>query len=206
MILKNWRWIWSGILLFILLLPSMAKADQERKFDGVAKDFFTASEDPETERYLTLVEHAHIDRVMLWVRQDLINNAFSECKYTLDRFPNHPRGLILLENVAKLMQAPTLPTTYYEKALAEFPQYAVTHAQFGHYLIEIGKAEEGIAKLKRAIEMDSKLKPAYVWLAEGYYAKGDYEQARQAAKKARALGYTGEFPGDLQSSSTRSAR
>ncbi|MEQ1846397.1 MAG: hypothetical protein ABL983_12595, partial [Nitrospira sp.] len=96
--------------------------------------------------------------------------------------------------------------TYYEKALAEFPQYAVTHAQFGHYLIEIGKAEEGIAKLKRAIEMDSKLKPAYVWLAEGYYTKGEHEQARQAAKKARALGYTGEFPGDLQLPSTRSTR
>jgi tetratricopeptide (TPR) repeat protein len=200
---QSLRWIWGVIVFLTLLLSGSAGADQDRKFDGVTKDFFTAGEDPETERYLTLVEHAHTDRVMLWVRQDQINNAFADCKYTLDRFSNHPRGLILLESVAKLMQAPTLPTTYYEKALADFPQYPVTHAQFGHYLIEIGRADEGIAKLKRAIEMDSKLKPAYVWLAEGYYKKGDHEQARLAARKARALGYTGEFPGDLQSSSAR---
>ena len=201
--IKNAQWIWGALILLALLFSSPAGADQDRRFDGVGKDFFTAGEDPETVRYLTLVEHAHTDRVMLWVRQDQINNALSECKYTLDRFPNHPRGLILLESVAKLMQAPTLPTPYYEKALAEFPQYPLTHAQFGHYLVEIGKVDEGIKKLKRAIEMDSKLKPAYVWLAEVYYQKMDYEQARHAAKKAKALGYTGELPGDLQSSSAR---
>lgn len=200
---RSARWASVIIILSTLLLSGQAGADQDRKFDGTAKDFFTASEDAETERYLTLVEHAHTDRVMLWVRQDLINNAFAECKYTLDRFPNHPRGLILLESVAKLMQAPTLPTTYYEKAIAEFPQYPVTRAQFGRYLVELGKIDEGIAKLKRAVEMDSKLKPAYVWLAEAYYKKGDYEQARQAAKKAKSLGYTGEFPGDLQTSTAR---
>ncbi len=193
----------GGVALFTLLLSSPAGADQDRKFDGAATDFFTAGEDPETERYLTLVEHAHTDRVLLWVRQDQINNALAECKYTLDRFPNHPRGLILLESVSKLLQAPTLPTIYYEKALKEFPQYPLTYAQFGRYLIEIGSTDEGIVKLRRAIEMDPKLKPAYVWIAEGYYKKGDREQARLAARKARALGYAGEFPGDLQPSSAQ---
>ena len=200
-----WHLYWITVVVFgcLILNPDSADADRQRKFDGDPEDFFTAYEYPATEERLRLLNHAHTDRIMEWVRNGELQYALADCKYVLDRFPNHPRGLVSLESVGKIMEFPAIAIPYYEKALSLFPQHAITHAQFGRYLIEIGKADEGIAKLKRAIEMDSNLKPAYVWLAEGYYKKGDHEQARLAARKAKALGYTGEFPADLQSSSAR---
>lgn len=170
-------------MLGVLVVSSVARAD--------VHDFFTADQDPETERYLVHVDNYHTNKVMQRIREENMNHALLEVQYTLDRFPNHPRGLMFMETVSRLRGVPEMAVNYYEKALLLYPQYALTHAQFGRYLTELNKVNEGIEHLKRAVELDHKLAPAYVWLAEAHQKSGKHDLAKKAGERARALGYTG---------------
>jgi tetratricopeptide (TPR) repeat protein len=120
--------------------------------------------------------------------------AYQQLKYILCRYPNMPKGLKLLENVAASQKAPTLPIPYYEYALSLYPQHAETHALYGFYLVEIGEIDKGIAELTRATAVNPKYLPAFVKLASAYYDKGDKTLGDQAAQRARELGYEGKIP------------
>ncbi|HWP23820.1 MAG TPA: hypothetical protein VNM15_06495 [Candidatus Binatia bacterium] len=87
-----------------------------------------------------------------------------------------------------------IAVTYFERAIALFPQYAITRAQYGLFLVSINDVDGGIENLKRSVEMDPKLAMGYVGLARAYEKKGDLEHAREAAKKARELGFEGKLP------------
>ena len=73
----------------------------------------------------------HLNKVTGWIQQGRIGNAVDDLIYVLDRFPNQPRALQLLPLVASLSKNQGLAVTYFEKALRQFPQYALTHAQYG---------------------------------------------------------------------------
>lgn len=163
------------------------------------RDYFTADDDPQARRDLNLNNEHHTDRVLKWVREGNIPMALEDVKFTLDKWPNHPRALILMEVIARLTHAPSLPILYYEKAINKYPQYAITHAQYGKYLVEIGQVEAGIAKLQHAIDLDPKLPAAHAWLAEAYYEQGKKQLARKSAEQARALGFQGELRIEPQS-------
>ena len=119
----------------------------------------------------------------------------TEIKWTLEGFYNHPRALALAETVATLTGVPSLPGHFYENALEVYPQYPLTHAQYGRYLIEIGQKEKGLASLEKSVKKDAELVTGYIWLTEAYQKTGNKELARKAADRARSLGYTGELPG-----------
>jgi tetratricopeptide (TPR) repeat protein len=122
----------------------------------------------------------------------VINNL----KYTLGAFPNHPIALGLLGSVAKLTNNVALAGPFFEKALQLYPQYAMTHAQYGQYLVTFGLYDDGISKLKNALRIDPKLAIAYAWLAEAYSKTGKADLATEAALKARQLGYRDEIAGN----------
>lgn len=153
------------------------------------RDYFTASEDFETLRDLALIDEARTDHVMHWLRTDNLNRAIQDLKFTLDRFPNHPRALLLFEVVGKVAQVPTMAIPYYEKALSLYPQYASSWAQYGKYLVDIGKREEGIEMLKKAIEIDPNFPPAHGWLSDAYMKDGKPDLARVESEKAKSLGF-----------------
>ena len=121
--------------------------------------------------------------------------AYADMEYVLKYFPNHPKGLHLIGMIARTMNRPSLAIAYYQKALHLFPQYALTHLQFGSYLIDIAQTTPAIAELQKAIKLDPSLKMAYVKLAQAYVINGHTEKARQAADEARKLGYTEAIPG-----------
>jgi len=181
----------TGVIgaLIILCAASIASATP------VDSDYFYASTVSEQEDELQLhalllnVDANHTDKAVIFIAQGNFNNAIAELDYTLVRFPNNPRALTLLGAVAKLTHRSTLPIAYYERALSLYPQYALTHAQYGEYLSQIGRVDEAIAQLKTAIEMDRALVVAYVWLSEAYSKTGRRELAQQAAEQARQLGY-----------------
>jgi len=170
-----------SILMTILLwfLPDSAQSH----------DYFTADQDPGIQTYLRIVDANHTEKVLGWVQQGRIGNAIDDLKYTLDRFPNHPKALMLMGSVAKITKKIPLAIAYYEKAIKLFPEYALTQAQYGAYLVDIGNTQAGIGKLKKAIEMDPKLAQAHAWLAKAYYKSGNPELGRQEAGQAAALGY-----------------
>jgi tetratricopeptide (TPR) repeat protein len=100
---------------------------------------------------------------------------------------------MLLSAVAKLTKTPSLAIPYYERALQLYPQHAITYAQYGQYLVDIGFIEAGITRLKKAIELNPNLALAYAWLAQAYSKTGNLDLARQAAERARTLGFKGKM-------------
>lgn len=186
--------MFAGILI-CLAVPALATAPD--------RDYFTANEDPQAYSDLEVNDEHHTNLVLDWIRDARFDRALADINYVLDRWPNHPRALLLLETVARLTHAPNLPLFHYEKALKLYPQYALTHAQFGHYLVEIGKIDQGIHSLKRAAQIDSQLRVVHVWLAEAYDKYGDKVLARKEAEQARNLGFQGNFSPDLGEPSNR---
>jgi tetratricopeptide (TPR) repeat protein len=152
-------------------------------------DYFNPNNDPQIRWLIKDQESNHL----IPAKGDLLagryNRAVADLRFLLDRFVNHPQGLMVLGAVAKLTKNYTLAIQYYEKAIRVYPQYAVTHAQYGSYLVDIGNTKAGIGRLQKAVEINPRLAAAYGWLAKAYYKSGQVELARQTAERARALGY-----------------
>jgi tetratricopeptide (TPR) repeat protein len=160
-------------------------------------DFFVAKDDAETAHLLHLVEIAHTNRILPQISSKDYRGALSDIKYTLNRFPNHPRGLVLMGLYGRLMKTHALAMPYYEKAIRLYPQYALTRAQYGAYMVSLGNLDEGIKKLITAVEIDPDLAFAHVWLAAAYYKRGNVELGRGAETKARELGFDGKISLDI---------
>jgi predicted Zn-dependent protease len=160
---------------------------------GPGLDYFTVSDS--NKNYLALVTSAHTDKILDFIREGKMQAAINDVVYTLDRFPNHPKGLQLASAVAKIANTPSLASCYFERAVKLYPQYAITHAQYGAYLIGSGQLDGGISRLKQAVEIDPKLAAAYALLAKAYNQTGKSDLAREAADKARELGYKGDASG-----------
>ena len=181
-----------------ILLTMMLTSVQGFAADGASgHDYFTANENPGIQHYLYKVDNAHTNKVLGSIHAERLNVAIGDLKYTLARFPNHPKALSLLKTVAQLTKNSALGIAYYERAIKLYPQYALTHAQYGDYLVAIGQLEAGIEKLLMSTEMDNKLVFAYVGLAKAYYRRGDLEHAKRAAAEARALNYKGKIPAEV---------
>jgi predicted Zn-dependent protease len=162
-------------------------------------DYFDASTDRIVKQRLQAVERFHMNKELFdGIANGKYKYALGDIDFTLRYFPNHPRGLQLLTTVAVLAKNRALPIRYFEKAIALYPSHAITHAQYGWYFVTIGDFENGLQKIKHAIEMDPKLIAGYVWLAQAYEKKGDLQLAREARERAKELGYKGQLTGDPQ--------
>lgn len=159
----------------------------------VDQDYFTAKISPDVKELLRLVDTYHTDRVMESIKNHNMKMAMVDLEYTLTRFPNHPRALMFIGSVAKLTKNPSLAIPYYEKALKLYPQYAITHAQYGLYLLDSGNIKAGTERLKRSVALDPNLAVAHAWMAKAYLKSGNTELARQAVLRARELGYKGQI-------------
>jgi tetratricopeptide (TPR) repeat protein len=174
-------------------------SDSKRNDAGelINMDYFIANQDSETTHLLHLVEVAHTNRVLPQIGKNDYGGALSDIKYTLNRFPNHPVGLVHMGVYARLTKRYALAIPYFEKAIRLFPQHALTHAQYGAYMITLGSTDRGIKKLHQAVEMNPELVFAHVWLAAVYYKLGNVELGREAEAKANDLGYKGKISLDV---------
>jgi predicted Zn-dependent protease len=163
---------------------------------GVSYDYYDVS-DPGVQNYMKIVESAHINKIPTWLSQGRYDNAVADVEYALERFPNHPLALQYAAMIAQMTKRTAWANKYFDLAVSSFPSHAITRAQYGLYLVAIGNVDSAIAKLQVSIEMDPKLTAGYVGLAQAYTKKADLPQAREAAKTARELGYTGKLPEGL---------
>jgi tetratricopeptide (TPR) repeat protein len=174
----------GSLFFYFLIVPCVA----QRPLD---QDYFTANDSPQIKELLESVDFHHTRKAEDWIfKADMqyMYYALGELKYTLDTFPNHPRALQLVGAYSKIKKAPQIAIPFYEKALRLYPQYALTHAQYGGYLVDVGGTEEGIVRLKKAIEIDPRLAMAYDGLYKAYTKIGNLEMARKTAEKAKELG------------------
>jgi tetratricopeptide (TPR) repeat protein len=165
-------------------------------FQGNVWDYFTAAETSHGEGALKAVNNAHLRRLHLWITQGRENDSLKEIQYILSRVPNHPRALLMAELIERLFNKSNFALNAYQKALSIFPQYALTHAQYGKYLGSVGKKDEGIKSLNHAIGIDPKLAIAHAWLSEIYLSEGKRELAESSGKMARKLGFKGKISGE----------
>jgi Tfp pilus assembly protein PilF len=156
------------------------------------RDYFDDA-DPSVAKDKALIQQFHVSRIPDLIRQGNYSAALEDINFGLRYFPNHPTALQLLGVVARLQGKPALAIGFFEKALSLFPQHALTHAQYGAYLVEIGNIKEGIEMLQKAVAIDPKLAAAHVLLSKAYTKAGNMELARQAADQARQLGYQGKI-------------
>ncbi len=145
----------------------------------INQDYFTAKQFPEVQTSLNYVEGYHLnERVMKDFRAGYYSTVIGDLKYALDKFPNHPKALMLLSATSMLAKSPGLAAPFYEKALRLYPQYALTNAQYGKYLMDIGRAKEGAARLQRALQIDPNSQQARKWLAEAQARSGGSRPSR----------------------------
>ena len=160
--------------------------------------------DPSSRQLVRLVEGAHVNQIMPNLQMAFhlhpnykkarLKQALGEIDYTLDRIVNHPKALALSAQVAQLLGQPKLPIKYYQRALKLYPKRAMPWAQFGNFLVGLGEFEDGIERLKVAIEIDPKLAASYGWLAWAYEKNGNSELAEEYTKKAKEKGFKGKLP------------
>lgn len=193
------RAAFAGLLCLVLLAVAPVQGQvvrEERTPDGIPinQDYFAADDRyPETKELLALVEAYHMgDIVMDNFAPGRYPYALNDLRYTLHKFPNHPKALMFVTTIASVTDQPSMPIPYFEQAIRIYPQYAITHYQYGRYLVDIERFEEGIAELKKAIELDESLALAHAGLAGAYARIGDPERARSCAERARELGYEGD--------------
>lgn len=189
------------LLLLLLCLSVFEAAAQVNAPPD--RDYFTAHEDPEAFRDLTLNDLYHTNRVLHSIQVGRYDEAVADLRFVLEKWPNHPRALLLIESLGQVTKALELPTPYYEKAIQLFPQHAMTFAQYGKYLVEIDQWDKGVENLKRAIEKDRTAVAAHVWLSQAYDKHGDKVLAKKEAEQARNLGFQGDFSPDLGQPSDR---
>jgi len=173
--------------------PYCSDAKRNDAGELINQDYFVAKQSKETIQLLQLVDTYHTNNILPLIGKGEYGGALNDIKYTLNRFPNHPMGLILMALYARLTKGYALAPPYYDKAIRLYPQHALTHAQYGAYSVTTGSVDEGIKKLGLALEMDPQLVFAHVWLAAVYYKTGNVERARESEAKARDLGYSGKI-------------
>ena len=173
-------------------LPVHAQASPRVERNGggqlINQDYFSAKQYPEVQTSLSLVEGFHLnERVMNDFRAARYSIVIGDLKYALDKFPNHPKALMLLGATGILAKSPALAAPFYEKALRLYPQYALTNAQYGKYLIDIGRGKDGIARLQRALQIDPNSPQARKWLAEVQAKSGSTHPGRQPAEQPQSM-------------------
>jgi tetratricopeptide (TPR) repeat protein len=179
------RLIDKSIIILAMIVVSLSSGKSDAQ-EVTARDYF----DPRNKATLAVVEKRHLSKDSFWKPFEARQYYYSllELKFVLRWFPNHPKALELIGLIAKLQNQPHMAIPYYEKAVRLYPQYAITHAQYGNYLVDTGQAEKGIERLQRALQINPKLAVAYYWLWDAYNKDGNPEMAQQIAEKAKELG------------------
>lgn len=124
------------------------------------QDYFTIPYVAEATRLIPIVENGHLGLKTnprgfwpyFYARRYV--DAIAELNYVLGVFNNHPRALHLLGICAKALNQPDIPIAYYEKALRWYPRHAITRAQYGTYLVDIGEITWGMRELNAALALD----------------------------------------------------
>jgi tetratricopeptide (TPR) repeat protein len=178
--------------LFLALGPSpdargqLVTPDLEQTQVGThAHDYFAQYTDPSTATLLHTVEQYHLsESFWRFYREGAFNSARSDLDYVLAYFPNHPRALHLIAYDDNVKSPISVVIQRFETAIHAYPDHAYTVAQYGRYLLSIGRKNAGLALLNEAIRIDPTLVIARAWLeeAQGKLQQSQMERPRNATR------------------------
>lgn len=115
--------------------------------------------------------------------------------YTLRAFPNHPRALNAMMNLAtKQRRDPPSGSQYtlacwFDRAIRFSPDDPNVRTLFGIYLARSGKRAEAVEQLQFAEKLAGESANVQYNLGLVYFDLGDYDKSIEYAKKAYASGF-----------------
>ena len=158
-----------------------------RMLDDRHRNYFLKDSDLKTWQMVRNVNKLHLKPALDHLTKGKPKNAIPELNFVLRYVPNHPKALQLMGVVTRLTGRPKVGEQYFAQAIRVYPDHALTHAQFGNFLIELGRIEEGIERLETARSIQPDMTMVYLWLAEAYHKHGDLEKEREAKGQAQEL-------------------
>jgi tetratricopeptide (TPR) repeat protein len=117
-----------------------------------------------------------------------LQSAAGDLRYVLDYFPNHPRALSMMTDVALQWKKPQLIEKFLDEALETFPNTPSTWTIQGIYLARIGKIEGAIASYQQALKLQPDDMQTHYAIGLAYASKGRWDLANQHAQAAYRLG------------------
>ena len=151
-----------------------------------------ASENPQAKQ---LVESAHFTPEV----ENLIKGNSSyiggDLDYTLRAFPNHHRALASIAKLALRTKGTTAQglkysfTCYFERAMRFTPNDDGVYLVYGAYLFKRGDVAGAKVQFIQALALNADNVPANYNLGLIYLHEGNYEKAREHARKAYAADY-----------------
>ncbi len=147
-------------------------------------------------RAISDVERYHFTRRVEELRGGQTSaHVGSDLNYTLHVFPNHPRALMSMANLAerektdKPFGSEFNIACWFERATRFRPDDGRVRLVYGIVLMRANKTDEAVRQLELAARLMPSDANALYNLGLAYFRKRDYDNALEAAKKAYAAGF-----------------
>lgn len=155
--------------------------------------------DPKFKAEHPLVERYHFTANVERLKAGESGHIAGDISYTLKVFPNHPRALMSMANLAmrekadKPLHSAYSMSCWFLRAKRFTPDDAQVYAIEGYYLSKTGRKQEAVLAFQEAIGMGQEAMSTYYNLALVQLDLMDFDNALKNAKKAYQLG--APFPG-----------
>jgi Tfp pilus assembly protein PilF len=142
-----------------------------------------------------IVERYHFTDDVEQLRRGNTTKIGGDLTYTLRVFPNHPRALHAMAELARKQKRPRpdgSPYTvecWFERALRFRPDDPDVRMVIGIQFLKEKQFDKAIDQLKLAVEGLPNRSDVHYNLGLAYYRKGDYDSALASAKRAYELGF-----------------
>ncbi len=187
----------AGVVAFaaaLLAPPTVYAQDACGSLDNHFGPFDYRATPPDKRR---MVESYHFTREVETLRKGHTSmNIAADISYTLRVFPNHPRALNSMANLARRQKTDkpkgsefTL-ACWFERALRFAPDDPNVRGVYGVQLLRDDKPKDALTQFRRAEQGNGGSGNLYYNMGLAYFDLKDYAQAREYARKAYARGFT----------------
>ena len=112
-----------------------------------------------------------------------------QLQYLLPRWPNHPRALQIVSEVAVRTNDTAYALRWYTKAISAFPRVYQTYVLYGSYLYRVHEYDKAEKNFREAVQLAPDSSEPNYDLGLVLFAKKRYKEANHYAQIAYQLGY-----------------
>lgn len=179
------RGVFPAALALLILAPALHAAEVpewRRPHDYYATD-------AESRHLLKMVEGHHLQQGISKMERGEYGYARQDFDFILRYFPNDPKALLRMGELAVRTGKPEEAVHYFQKAIRMFPDRAGTHTAYGVFLHRNGKIREAIDQYREALKLNPASAETHYDLGLAYLDIHDYASANREAHAAYRLGY-----------------
>ncbi|GMQ88875.1 MAG: hypothetical protein BMS9Abin09_0315 [Gammaproteobacteria bacterium] len=145
------------------------------KFSG-PKNYYSA------DKLRGQVERYHIGPGIQKMEAGRYRYAKNDFDFILRHYPNHPRALSLVGELAIRTNNTDMAIPYFQRAISLYPDTATTYAAYAVFLHKIDRLDEAINNYKRSIELNPSFIETHYNLGLAYFQAGQYSEANREAQ------------------------